>query len=212
MSRSTIILRTLVVLTLIWGAVWSVRAIAGSMKITADKISREVDEAKFVDCSGLSTTPDPALVLQRDRQIREITGLINRLDFQERANHRRNGTDDLLFRKLSPSEQVVFVDLTVMKAINSFLDSLEALPVKQRKRFIEQGLKLVANDAADTPVRSINPILGPLLEKLDVKDLRFFISGANAATKFSIAPLVEAINESIQGLRGNEFGPPHREF
>jgi len=182
------------------------------MKITADKISREVAAAKFVDCSGLSTTPDPAMVMQRDRQLREIAAMINLLDFQERANHRRNGTDDLLFRKLSPQEQEVFVDLTVMNAINSFLDSLEALPVKQRKRFIEQGLKLVANESADSPVRKLNPMVTKMLDSIDVKDLRLFISKANAATKFGIAPLVDAFNESLRGLRGNEFGPPQREF
>ena len=39
-----------------------------------------------------------------------------------------------------------------------------------------------------------------------------FLEHADAATKFSLAPLVEAINESIQGLRGQEFGPPRRDF
>ncbi|MEO0018457.1 MAG: hypothetical protein RLZZ522_1740 [Verrucomicrobiota bacterium] len=182
------------------------------MKITAEKISREVATADFADWSALPAPPDPAVAAQRDGQLRKIAGMIKRLDFQERANHRRNRTDELLFRQLGPPEQELFVDLTVMKSINSLLDSLAALPAKQRKRFIEQGLKAVASETADQSGRRANPLLGPLLDKLDVKDVRAFIHSANAATKFSLAPLVEAINESIQGLRGNEFGPPHRDF
>lgn len=211
MSRSAIIVRTLLILTLVWSGVWGVRSITGALKITAERISREVAKADFADWSALPT-PDPTVARQREGQLREIAAMFNRLDFQERANHRRNRTDDSLFRKLSPPEQELFVDLTVMKSIDSFLDSLAALSAKQRKRFIEQGFKAIADDSAGKPGSGVNPLVGPMLEKLDVKDIRAFIHSADAATKFSLAPLVEAINESIQGLRGNEFGPPHRDF
>lgn len=212
MSRFAIIVRTLLILTLVWSGVWGVRTLAGAIKITAEKISREVATAEFADWSALPAPPDPAVAAQRDGQLRKIAGMINRLDFQERANHRRNRTDASFFRQLSPPEQELFVELTVMKSINSFLDSLAALPAKQRKRFIEQGFKAVADDSAAKPGSGPNPLVGPLLEKLDVKDVRAFINSSSAATKFSLAPLVEAINESIQGLRGNEFGPPQRDF
>ena len=210
--RSAIIVRTIVILTLVWTAVWGIRAVAGSYKITADRLSREVAKADFADWSVLPAPPDPAEARQREQQLRKLAGMINRLDFLERASHRRNRTDEVLFGKLSPAEQDLFVDLIVMKSINSFLDSLEALPAKQRKRFIEQGFKALAENSDGKPGRFSNPMLGPLLEKLDVKGIRAFINNSNAATKFSLAPLVEAINESIQGLRGNEFGPPRRDF
>ena len=210
-SRSAVIVRTLVILTLVWTAVWGIRAIAGSFKITAESVSREVAKADFADWSVLPAPPDPAEARQREQQLRDLAAMINRLDFVEHASHRRNHTDELLFRKLSPPEQELFVELTVMKSINSFLDSLEAIPAKQRKRFIEQGFKAVAEDSDGKPGRIANPLVGPLLDKLDVKGIRAFVNSSSAATKFSLAPLVEAINESIQGLRGNDFGPPHRD-
>ena len=46
-SRSAVIVRTLVILTLVWTAVWGIRAIAGSFKITAESVSREVAKADF---------------------------------------------------------------------------------------------------------------------------------------------------------------------
>ena len=210
-SRSAVIVRTLVILTLVWTAVWGIRAIAGSFKITAESVSREVAKADFADWSVLPAPPGPAEARQREQQLRDLAAMINRLDFVEHASHRRNHTDELLFRKLSPPEQELFVELTVMKSINSFLDSLEAIPAKQRKRFIEQGFKAVAEDSDGKPGRIANPLVGPLLDKLDVKGIRAFVNSSSAATKFSLAPLVEAINESIQGLRGNDFGPPHRD-
>jgi hypothetical protein len=211
-SRSAVIFRTLLTLILVWTVVWGIRAVAGSMKITAEGISREVTKAEFADWSAMATPPDPAVARQRDQSLREIAGMINRLDFLERANHRRNRTDEALFRKLSPPEQDLFVELTVMKSINSFLDSLDALPPRQRRRFIDQGFKALAEDADGKPGRFASPLAGPLLEKLDVKGIRAFIQQSDAATKFSLAPLVEAINEAIQGLRGHEFGPPRRDF
>jgi hypothetical protein len=208
-SRTTVIVRTLLILCLTWTGVWGIRSVAGSMKITADRISHEIAKADFADWSEFPTPPDPAVARQREQVIREVAAMINRLDFQERVNHRQDGTDAMLFRKLSPPEQDLFVELTVMKSINNFLDSIAALPAKQRKRFIEQGFKALAEDADGKPGRAVNPLVASLLNKMDVKAIRTFVNTSNAATKLSLAPLVEAINESIQGLRGREFGP-HR--
>lgn len=212
MSRTAIIVRTVAILVLVWTGVWAVRAIAGSMKITAERLSRQVAKADFADWSQSTTPPDPALAAQRARQIDKIASMINRLDFIERANFRRDRTDERFFKLLSPQEQQRFVDLTVLKSLNSFLDSIEALPAKQRKRFIEAGVKELAEDSAGKPAGAVNPLVAGMLDKLDVKAIRAFVNQSSPATKLSLAPLVEAINESIQGLRGREFGPPRQDF
>jgi hypothetical protein len=146
---------------------------------------------------------------QRSEQIEQIAAMVERLDFLERASYRRNRTDAQVFSKLCPPEQELFVELTVMKSINSLLGSFEALPAKQRKRFIDQGMKDMTEDSAGKSVRGM---IGPILNQLDVAGIRAFLEKADAPTKFSLAPLVEAINESIQGLRGQEFGPPRRDL
>jgi hypothetical protein len=37
--------------------------------------------------------------------------------------------------------------------------------------------------------------------------MRAYFDKASADTKLDLAPLMEAMNEVMQGLRGNEFGP-----
>jgi hypothetical protein len=208
-TRTAIAIRTCLILLAVWTGVWAIRAVAGSMKITAERISQEVAKADFADWSKLSAPPDATVAAQRSEQIEQIAAMVERLDFLERASYRRNRTDAQVFSKLCPPEQELFVELTVMKSINSLLGSFEALPAKQRKRFIDQGMKDMTEDSAGKSVRGM---IGPVLNQLDVAGIRAFLQKADAPTKFSLAPLVEAINESIQGLRGQEFGPPRRDL
>jgi hypothetical protein len=208
-TRTAIAIRTCLILLAVWTGVWAIRAVAGSMKITAERISQEVAKADFADWSQLSAPPDATVAARRSQQIEQIAAMIERLDFLERASYRRNRTDAQVFSKLCPPEQELFVELTVMKSINSLLGSFEALPAKQRKRFIDQGMKDMTEDSAGKSVRGM---IGPVLNQLDVAGIRAFLQKADAPTKFSLAPLVEAINESIQGLRGQEFGPPRRDL
>lgn len=204
--RFTIIVRTFVALAIVWSAVWAVRWLAGSLKTTAAGVERRIEAAGFAD-GAAQVVADPALAAARDHSLREVASMINRLDYRERAEHRRRGTAGRLFEQLSPAEQEVFVELAVTPALDRLLDSLESLPAKQRKRFIEQGVKaLTATDAAgQLPATGYQQPL-KLLENLDVKDLRALLKGAGPRLKFQVFPLVEAINESLQGMNGPDFG------
>jgi hypothetical protein len=46
-----------------------------------------------------------------------------------------------------------------------------------------------------------------LLTKISEEGMRAYFDKASADTKLDLAPLMEAMNEVMQGLRGNEFGP-----
>lgn len=212
MSRTSVIVRTLLVLAVVWTGVWLVRSAAGMVKLTAARIGAEVRVAAFDDWSQPPAAPDPAVVERRRKQLEKIANQIQRLDFQERINLRRDRTSEQLFARLSPDEQNRFVELTVMESIERFLDSLEALPPKQRKRFIEMGLRELGDEVEDRGTPAVNPLISGMIEQAGIEGIRAFVRTSNAATKFSLGPVVEAINESIQGIRGHEFGPPrHRD-
>ena len=50
--------------------------------------------------------------------------------------------------------------------------------------------------------------LGPeLLEKITQEGMRAYFEKSSAETKLDLAPLMQAVNETMQGLRGHEFGP-----
>jgi hypothetical protein len=132
--------------------------------------------------------------------------MIGRLDYLERAEHRRSGTSARLFERLTPAEQVLFVELTVMPGLEGLLDSMAALPARQRKRFIEQGIREMAEDSGGSPGPAMGQVV-KLLEKADVPQLRMMLRMAGPRLKFQLAPLVDAVNEALQGMSGQGFGP-----
>ncbi len=204
--RVSIIIRTLLVLTVIWSTVWVVRRVAGSLKTTAARVEQRIADGGFTDAAA-DGVMDPSLAAARDQNLREIASMINRLDYQERSEYRRRGTATRLFERLSPAEQEVFVELSVTPALDSLLDSLASLPPKQRKRFIDQGVKqLSGSDAAGPQLSAGFRQSLKMLENLDIKDLRAWLKATGPRIKFQISPLVEAINGSLQGMNGPEFG------
>ena len=133
--------------------------------------------------------------------------MVNRLDFQEREKNRRNRGGEEFFRKLSTSEKNLFIELTVMESMNRFMESLDAMPPEQRRKFVEQGLKEVETGRTAEEMARADELGSDLLEKISQEGMRAYFEKSSTQTKLDLAPLMEAINETMQGLRGNEFGP-----
>ncbi|RYD34668.1 MAG: hypothetical protein EOP85_19635, partial [Verrucomicrobiaceae bacterium] len=106
------------VLVAVWACVWAVRSYAGSQKITAERVNREVEAANFADWSGETTPPDAAEAARRDKELRGIADMVNKLDFEEREKNRDNRTGEDFFRKLAPGEKSLFIELTVMETMS----------------------------------------------------------------------------------------------
>jgi hypothetical protein len=211
MSRKSVIIRAVLVLVIVWAVVWGIRSYAGSRKITAERVNTEIAGARFADWSGRETQPDAAEAKRREDKLRGIAGLLNRLDFQEREKNRRNRSGEEFFRKLSRDEKNLFIDLTVMESMNRFMESLDAMPPDQRKRFVEQGLKEVAEGRTAEEMARAKELDADLLNKISQEGMRAYFQKSSADTKLDLAPLMEAVNETMQGLRGNEFGPQRQQ-
>ncbi len=207
MSRRDVILRAILVLAVVWAAVWGVRTYAGSKKVTAERLESRIERAAFADWSGHETPPSAAAAERREEELREIAGMVNRLDFQEREKNRRSRSGEEFFRKLSPSEKGLFIDLTIMESMNRFMESLDAMPPEQRRKFVEQGLKEIEAGQTEQDMARAQELGADLLEKISQEGMRAYFQKSSSQTKLDLAPLMEAINESMQGLRGSEFGP-----
>lgn len=207
MSRRNVILRAITVLSIVWAVVWSVRTYAGSRKITAERFEARIQNADFADWSGHENPPSAADAERRAKELREIADMVNRLDFQEREKNRRNRSGEEFFRKLSPAEKNLFIDLTIMESMNRFMESLDAMPPEQRRRFVEQGLKEIEAGQTEDDMARAEELGSDLLEKISQQGMRAYFEKSSTQTKLDLAPLMEAINETMQGLRGNEFGP-----
>jgi hypothetical protein len=211
MSRWNVIIKALLVLAIVWAGVWAVRSYAGARKITAERLNQKMERAGFADWSEIETPPDAAEARRREKELRGISEIVNRLDFQEREKNRQNRGGEEFFRKLSPSEKSLFIELTVMESMNRFMESLDAMPPEQRKKFVEQGLKEIEEGRTEEELARTKELGSDLLEKITREGMRAYFEKSTTQTKLDLAPLMEAVNETMQGLRGNEFGPPRQQ-
>lgn len=199
----------MLVLVAVWGCVWAVRSYAGSKKITAERVNHEVETANFADWSK-DAPQDAAEAGRRDKELRRIATMVNGLDFEEREKNRDNRSGEKFFGKLAPAEKNLFIELTVMETMSRFMEALDAMKPAQRKRFVEQGLRDIREGRTEAEMARANELGDDLLEKISQEGMKAYFEKSSADTKLDLAPLMEAMNETMQGMRGNEFGP-HRQ-
>lgn len=194
-------------LVVVWTCVWGIRAYAGSKKVTTERVNRVVAEANFADWSDPSAITNSSEAKRREQDIREIADLVNRLDFQEREKNRDNRSGEAFFRKLAPTEKSLFIDLTIMESMGRFMETLDAMKPEQRKQFVEKGLKEIQDGRTEAEMTRANELGSDLLDKISQEGMKAYFEKANTDTKLDLAPLMEAMNDVMQGMRGNEFGP-----
>jgi len=207
MGHRTAIFRAVIILALVWACVWGIRSYAGSKRITAESIDRQVAAAKFQDWSNNPTVPNAAEAKRREKELREIAANVNLLDFQEREKNRDNRSGENFFRILSPSEKSLFVDLTIVESMSRFMQALDAMKPEQRKSFVERGLKEIQQGRTKEEMERTEQLGADLLDRISQEGMSAYFEKSSADTKLDLAPLMEAMNETMQGLRGTEFGP-----
>ncbi len=205
MARKDVFLKAAVVLIVVWLAVWAVRSYAGSRRITAERVNREIAAARFADWSQGSG--NPAVAVRREKDLREIANLVNRLDFQEREKNRDNRSGEEFFRNLSPKEKSLFINLTIVESMSRFMETLDAMKPDQRKKFVEQGLEEINKGRTREDMERADELGADLLDKITQEGMKAYFEKSSTDTKLDLAPLMEAMNEQMQGLRGNQFGP-----
>ena len=184
--------------------VFAVRSIAASKKITAERLQNEISELAFDDWSEDSGSSSEAE--ERENEIRRIADMVNRLDFEERQKNRENQSAEDFFRKLDAREKNLFVDLTIVETMGRFMEALDQMPPEQRKEFVQKGLSEIQEGRTEADMARAQEMDEDLLTKISEEGMRAYFNEASADTKLDLAPLMEAMNEVMQGLRGNEFG------
>lgn len=206
MGRRAVIIRALTILVLLWLGVWGIRAWASSRRVTAEMLEKEVLRANLEDWSKQEGDADAAAAARREQEIRRIAGLVNRLDFRERQKNREVRSNEIFFDKLNARERELFFDLTIRESMNTFMEALDSMSPEQRKKFVEQGLKEIQSGKTEAEMKKAKELGDDLLSKASEQGMRAYFEKASADTKLDLAPLMEAMNETMQGLRGREFG------
>lgn len=204
-GKWVIVFKALAVLALVWAVVFAVRSFASTKKVTAERLDREVMELEFDDWS--ENPGGGAAAKEREKEIRKVAEMVNRLDFAEREKNRDSRTGEKFFRKLSPGEKELFIDLTIVESMSRFMEALDQMPEQQRKSFVEKGLAEIREGRTEEEMERAKEMDETLLNKISEEGMRAYFDKASADTKLDLAPLMEAMNEVMQGLRGREFGP-----
>jgi hypothetical protein len=200
-------IQALVLLVAVWAVVWSVRTYAGSKKVTAQGVNAMIVEARFADWSDEESAVGSGEAKRRTEKLREIADMVNRLDFQEREKNRGNKVPEDFFAKLNAAEKNLFIDLTVRESMASFMSALDAMAPEQRRKFVEQGLREVSEGRTAEDMERMEALGEDLVRKISEEGMRAYFEKSSADTKLDLAPLMNAVNETMQGLRGNQFGP-----
>jgi hypothetical protein len=167
-------------------------------------MEREVQGLNFADWSespGVSSEGK-----RREEEIRRISKMYNQLDFTEREKNRDSRSGEVFFKKLTPVEKNLFVQLTVVETMSRFMEALDQMPQDERKKFVEKGLKEIQDGRTEEEMERAGEMDENLLTKISEEGMRAYFDKASADTKLDLAPLMEAMNEVMQGLRGNQFG------
>lgn len=192
------------VLLAVWVVVWGVRSFAADRKITAQSVDQELRELNFTDWSETpGTTAERG---RREEGIRRVSEMYNRLDFTEREKNRESRSGEVFFKKLDQGEKELFINLTIVESMNRFMEALDQMPAEQRKRFVEKGLEEIRVGRTEEEMERAEEMDDKLLTKISEEGMRAYFDKASADTKLDLAPLMEAMNEVMQGLRGREFG------
>lgn len=210
MRRKRVLIQTLLALVLLWGLVTAVRAFAGSKQITAAKIAAEPNSAGFEDWSQHGSAPDANRGKEREKKIREMADLVNRLDFAEREKARDERSLDRMTERMSNDEKVLFIDLTVRESMGRFMEAIDNLPPEKRKQFVEKALKDIETGKTAEEIARLQNLGKDVIEKVQSEGMRAYFEKASADTKLDLAPLMESTNELMQNLRGQELGPGSR--
>ena len=208
MTRRAVYVRAALVLALVWGAVWGVRSWAVGHRVTAATVEAEIHEAGLVDLSQQPAEVEGLISPEREAHIREIAEQINQLDFTERQKNRESRAVEEFFRSLSPQEKDLFLYLTIAQAMDKFMVALDAMKPEQRKKFVEQGLKELQAGRTEEELKQTEGVSKEIMERISREGMRAFFQKSSRQTKLDLAPLMQSMNEVMQGMRGNEFGIP----
>ncbi len=91
--------------------------------------------------------------------------------------------------------------------MSRFMESLDGMKPQQRRQFVELGLKEIQQGRTSEEMARADELGADLLDKISQEGMRAYFEKSSADTKLDLAPLMEAMNETMQGLRGNEFRP-----
>ena len=158
--------------------------------------------AESVDLNKLSAA-------DRARALKKLADELNALSLEERQQLRLGRVTDKWFTEMTEAEKEAFIEATMPAGVKQMLAAFEQQPEDRRRKIIDDALKQLREANAGTAGGSPGyaggtdrPPISPELEaKMRSIGLQTFYSQSSAETKAELAPLLEALQHSMESGR-----------
>ncbi|MEM6277949.1 MAG: hypothetical protein AAF733_00620 [Verrucomicrobiota bacterium] len=191
--RNRFLIQGVVGLLVLWGVVFTVTKVAGSMKPTVEKLDT------FIEKNPLSEISNPD---ERRVVIGEVVDLLNGMEPAEAAKLQGQGAADPrrdFMGSLSEEEQLYFLERRVGRAFQQMMISFNEMEREERQRIVERSLKRMRENSEGEPPGRGDPRMA---EKMADAGLKAYYSDASVETKIDLAPLLEEMQKTMGQMRG----------
>jgi len=172
------------------GAVWLVAAIvihfANAIQPTAASVTAYEQRLDMAALQGDA----------RARAIARMEKMVNGLTFDERQeyNHERTGRE--FFFKLTPEEQIAYLDATLPTGFKQMMDSFNKMDPAKRKQMVNDALQRMKEHEGEGGMPQGQD--ATIAQHVIDQGLKSFYSDANPQVKLDLAPLIEQMQHNME--------------
>jgi len=189
--RNRLLVRAVLVLAVLWGVVFAVVKLTGSMQPTAEKV------LAYREANPLPEIEDPG---ERREVIGEMADMLNGLEADEVARLAERAEGDprrAFFREMTPEEQRFFFEKRVGRAFEQMMESFNRMEREERKALVERALSRMREDREETGLARMEERDPELAERMAEAGLEAYYSDASVETKIDLAPLLEEMQRTM---------------
>jgi hypothetical protein len=209
------VVSAVVVIGLAWALAFSGYTVARQLKTTPAKVSAFLKDTDFAHLTGAA----------RRKALKRLVAMLNALTLEQRQQARLEGELNRWLAAMTDEEKGGFIEATLPVGFQQMLSAFEQLPEAKRRDAIANALKNIRDarerEATNQPPDLASddlqqrPTLSPELQEKAVKvGLQTFYDTSSATLKTELAPVLEALQESMNSGRlfrqsrfGREPGP-----
>ncbi|MHB1079128.1 MAG: hypothetical protein ACYC67_06980 [Prosthecobacter sp.] len=184
-------------LALVWAGVGVVMWVTEDSVFSSEKTLALMANAPWLADEDLADAP-------RKAYLDKVINSVIKLDFNQRSEMREDGleTMDLFFKSLTDEEKGQYVNRTVEENFKAVMKGLEKLPAEDRRRIIGGIQREMKKKASKNPeMQMILDQDAASFEKSFTKDMGLFFKEAPLSMKLEMAPMLEAMQGRMQGMR-----------
>ena len=131
----------------------------------------------------------------RTKVIDEAAALLNGLTYEERQKLDQDGVTRGFYKRLSPDEQLAFMDATLPTGFKQMMEAFNKMTPAKRKELVNRSLAEMQKYEGEAPPREFD---SKIAQRIVDQGLRSFYSDANADVKLDLAPLIEQMQKNLQ--------------